>query len=178
VGRFDLAGETIMALSKIPTNMQSALVASDIPAGSVIQVQEASRTGSSVSTSAQTTYLYTNHSVSITPLFANSKIIIQVHGGSLFCASSDTRGYATIYRSVSGQSDVDLSAGANNGLVNAYAGSSNHMSTTSCGAVDSSLVNNTTPHIYKLYIAKNGTGTIYMDYDPSKVFMTAMEIAQ
>jgi hypothetical protein len=150
-----------------------------LPAGSVVQVQTASRLGtSSISTSTNTTYLYTNNSVSITPLFANSKIIIQVHGGNLFCGSSDTRGYATIYRSVSGQSDVDLSNASQMGLVNSYNGSSNHMSSVVCGAVDTSLVNNTTPHVYKLYIAKNGSGTIYFDYDKNTVYMTAMEIAQ
>jgi hypothetical protein len=150
-----------------------------LPAGSVVQVQTASRLGtSSISTSTNNSYLYTNDSVSITPLFANSKIIIQVHGGNLFCNSSDTRGYATIYRSVSGQSDVDLSNAAQMGLVNSYTGSSNRMSSVACGAVDSSLVNNTTPHIYKLYIAMNGSGTTYFDYDKNNIYMTAMEIAQ
>ena len=150
-----------------------------LPAGSVLQVQTASRLAtSSISTSTNATYLYTNNSVSITPLFANSKIIIQVHGGSVFCGSTATRGYVTIYRSVSGQSDVELANAAAFGLSNSYVGSSNHMSTSVCGAVDSSLVNNTTPHIYKLYFAMNGSGTIYFDYDKSNIYMTAMEIAQ
>jgi len=151
----------------------------NLPAGSVVQVQTASRLGtSSISISSNYSYLYTNNSVSITPLFANSKIIVQVHGGNLFCNASDIRGFATIYRSVSGQSDLEMSNGAQTGLVNSYMGSSNHMSSVVCGAVDSSLVNNTTPHIYKLYIAKNGSGTIYFDYDRNTVYMTAMEIAQ
>ena len=149
-----------------------------LPAGSVVQVQTASRLGtSSISISSNNSYLYTNNSVSITPLFANSKIIVQVHGGNLF-SPTDTRGFATIYRSVSGQSDLEMSNGAQMGLVNSYTGSSNHMASVVCGVVDSSLVNNTTPHIYKLYIAMNGSGTTYFDYDKNTVYMTAMEIAQ
>ena len=149
-----------------------------LPAGSVVQVQTASRLATSSITSTSTTYVYTNHSVSITPLFANSKIIVQVHGGTVFPANTATRGYVTMYRAVSGQSTIDLSNGAQFGLSNGYAGSSNHMSTAVCGAVDSSLANNTTPHIYQLYFAMNGTGTTYFDYDKNTIYMTAMEIAQ
>ena len=148
-----------------------------MPAGSVIQVQTASRLAtSSISTTANSSYVYTNNSVSITPLFATSKIIIQVHGGNIFCAGTGTRGFATIYRSVSGQSDVELSNGASRGLVSAYAGSSNYMFSVAAGAVDSSLVNNTTPHIYKLYFSMSGAGTTYFDYDKNTVYMTVMEI--
>ena len=155
-----------------------------LPAGSVVQVQSSSKLSTqtgvgSIAVSASSTYISTDNEVSITPKFANSKIIVQVHGGSFFAATPDTRGYVTIFRFVSGQANVDLANGAGFGLTNHYNDSANHMSPTMCGAVDSSLVDTVTPHIYKLYMARNGpSGTIYFGYDPSNVYMTAMEIAQ
>lgn len=152
--------------------------------GHVVQVQSSSKLSTqtgvgAIAVSASNTYISTDNEVSITPKFANSKIIVQVHGGSLFAATTDTRGYVTIFRFVSGQANVDLANGAGMGLTNHYNDSANHMSPTMCGAVDSSLVDTVTPHIYKLYMARNGpSGTIYFGYDPSNVYMTAMEIAQ
>ena len=151
--------------------------------GHVVQVQSSSKlstqTGVGAISSTSGAYISTDNEVSITPKFANSKIIVQVHGGSFFAATTDTRGYVTIFRFVSGQANVDLANGASMGLTNHYNGSSNHMSPTMCGAVDSSLVDTVTPHIYKLYMARNGpSGTIYFGYDQSNVYMTAMEIAQ
>ena len=63
-----------MALSKIPTNMQSPLVSSNMPAGSVIQVVNGT-TSTSVSTTS-TTYADTGLTATITPSSTSSKILV------------------------------------------------------------------------------------------------------
>jgi hypothetical protein len=91
-----MAGETIMALSKIPTNMQSALVASDIPAitagmqpdGSVVQIvntvwnNNAGASVQGISASASSVEI-TDLRTTFTPKLAGSHFLVQcnvMHG--------------------------------------------------------------------------------------------------
>ena len=63
-----------MALSTIPNNMQAAMTTTEMPAGTTIQTVQAVKTD--VYSSASTSFVTTGLEVTITPLFANSKILI------------------------------------------------------------------------------------------------------
>jgi len=97
-----------MALSKIPTNMQSSLVANDMPAGfparsdmpdgSVIQTVDHRSTGNVNSDS--TTFIDTNVNISITTTRANSKLL---YLGQLGINCSSARyGFFRLIRRISG----------------------------------------------------------------------------
>ena len=65
-----------MALSKIPTNMQSPLVANDMPSGSVLQVQQSIMDTYS-HYSGGSYYALSTMNTNITPRSASSKILIR-----------------------------------------------------------------------------------------------------
>ena len=63
-----------MALSTIPNNMQAAVTTAEMPAGTTIQTVQYVKTD--LYSSASTTFVTTGLEVTITPQFANSKILI------------------------------------------------------------------------------------------------------
>lgn len=90
-----------MALSKIPTNMQSALVAGDMPAGSVIQVEyhmHGSQETYSINGGAGGAY--SSVQKIITPRFANSKILVLINLDGVTWTSDGSYGHFRVERSV------------------------------------------------------------------------------
>ena len=67
-----------MALSKIPANMQSALVASDMPVGSVLNVTQEAYTGTTSIASSQAAQYIEIMSQTVTPKASGSQFLIQI----------------------------------------------------------------------------------------------------
>jgi len=96
-----------MALSKIPTNMQSPLVANDMPAGTVLQVQQ-NIMDTYAHYSGGTYYHLTDMTTNITPRSASSKILIR------FQVSLGYTGryhITKLFRAIDGGTDVQIGHG-------------------------------------------------------------------
>ena len=125
-------------------------------------------------TSTSTSFLDTGFGVTITPKFANSKILINV------CAT----GYSSshyVYLDISRNGTTFLSGGNGNGLTGPSGYYTAYWQTHTTFAVDSP--NTTSAVTYDLY-ARTGGGTLTVGPHttsaafPNGVYMTATEIAQ
>ena len=146
-----------------------------MPSGHVIQVQYTTTT--STITTASGSLGASGHIVSITPKFANSKLIISLTGGeqTYSGASGLTVGIVHYYRQLTGGSYADLSGqvselalGGGDGSGYGHVHSSEFVDTT----------HNTTSAInYQTYI-KTSANTYYYNYTASNVTLKVMEIKQ
>jgi len=143
--------------------------AASMPAGSVIQTV----TGfynSNFSTSSAT-YVSTGASITITPQFASSKIMIMVLGGMFNTDASGKQGFLTLYRN----NTTNLGS-ATSGITQFYTGSGGNMqSDATFGYVDSPSTTSST--IYTVYM-KTNTNSMTYNNDLNAVSLVAMEIAQ
>ena len=96
-----------MALSTIPNNMQADLTANNMPAGTVLQVQQ-SIMDSYSHFSGGTYYALSGMNTNITPRSASSKILVRLQVSLGFTG----RYHITkMFRSISGGSDVQIGHG-------------------------------------------------------------------
>jgi hypothetical protein len=165
-----------MALSKIPTNMQSplVLVSSDMPAGTVVQIVDA--TGNTpTNLTANDTWAATNATVSITPKFTNSKIYLSHTAGGL----TDTGGgYGDrgirIQRAISGGATSLIYSSQRYGYTQ-----TNSWVPINWAVIDVDAGYNTTSQLtYSIEIYKGGTGGNARHCDDATWTFVAMEIAQ
>ena len=158
-----------MALSKIPTNMQSPLVSSNMPAGSVIQVVNGT-TSTSVS-STSTTYADTGLTATITPSSTSSKILVQANVPDAHNAASVSLLYLNLVRGSTQiiefvrHGDHD---GTSDSLVT-YGGSTSYL--------DSPSTTSATTYKVQFKVHSNG-GTQHVFLNSSTGTITLMEIAQ
>ena len=96
-----------MALSKIPTNMQSPLVASNLPAGAVLQVKQGLMDGYLHSSGGAYINL-SDMNVTITPTSANSKMLCSMQ---ITISATDRYHITKLFRSIGGGSDVQVAKG-------------------------------------------------------------------
>ena len=145
-----------------------------MPAGHVIQMQSTTTTSSITVTATSLTA--GGHIVSITPKFANSKILITITGGEqTYSGTGVITGVTHLYRQLTGGSYADLSGqlceqsmGGNDSSDYGHSHSSEFIDTT----------HNTTNAInYQPYI-KTNSGTYYYNYTPTVITLRVMEIAQ
>lgn len=96
-----------MALSKIPTNMQSPLVASNMPAGSVLQVKQGLMDGYLHSSGGSYVNL-SDLNVTITPTSASSKMLCTMQ---LSISATDRYHITRLMRTIGGGSEVQIAKG-------------------------------------------------------------------
>jgi hypothetical protein len=143
------------------------LTSTAMPAGSVLQVVNA--TYSTAASTTSTSFVTTGFSVSITPKFVTSKVLVIVNGGGGLAASSNVSMYCTIYRASTNLGDATY------GLSRLYAGSSSVMSPHSMSVLDSPATTSSTT--YTCYYKAVGGTVDFMAADRGVISFIAMEIA-
>ena len=141
-----------------------------MPAGHIIQVVE-NTTSSTISTTS-TSLGATGHIVSITPKFANSKLIISLFGGEQSYSGSEIIvGHINLYRQLTGGSYTDI------GQICENTTSGNIYGMTHGSELVDTSHNTTSAINYQPYI-KTGSGkTYYYNYQLACV-LKVMEVAQ
>ena len=145
-----------------------------MPAGHIIQVKENAIT-TQISTTS-TSLGASGHTLSITPKFASSKILITVTGGEqTYGGSGVITGIVHLYRQLTGGSYADLSGQ----LVEQSMGGSDSSDYGHSHSLEfTDTTHNTTSAInYQPYI-KTNTGTYFYNYSPSVLTLRVMEIKQ
>ena len=160
-----VAGSTITGSQSIPK--------STLPTGSVLQVVQSNST-TIYSTTSATYQAATNHTVTITPTSASSKILI-LHQGMVNSLVNQVWCWATIYRNAA----TNLYAGgAGDGAAGGMyvSGSPDYHSAMTFSVIDSPAT--TSAVTYTVYFRNSSPGsTIRYNADGWKLYMIAMEIA-
>ena len=147
------------------------LASAAMPAGSVLQV--VTSTNSTQTSTTNSSYQASSLTVTITPKFANSKILINVSSTCTNTNSSQQSWY-TIYRNGA----TNLGGGASNGLsVNQPQLTAGYYVWTplSINYLDSPSTTSATS--YTLYLAATGGSTAYVNWSNFLSTITAQEIA-
>lgn len=150
-------------------------------AGGLVQVVNSDPTVAwpSRTATSSTSYIKTDYSLTITPKYANSKIILTADFS--YGIPVNFYGYINVYRNISGGSSTALGDGASG--VKAF-GSRVYWGNVSFEYVDTP--NTTSPITYEIWLKTNdGTGTCYLGWagnggytGHNQVFMCAKEIKQ
>lgn len=164
---------TTLYVDNIAPNLQSKISAPNLtlPTGSVIQVQHFDYTGSEFNTSS-TSDVATPITVSITPKFSNSKILVMCETNLRKNAQQEAGGsYCHLYRGTTKirnlwQNVYGLTPGGNIGIFGHWSG---HYY---------DAPNTTSQVTYTLYVAAYNGHNIIVGDGSSGGQMTAMEIAQ
>lgn len=154
-----------------------------VPSGSVLQVQSTNLT--SAFTTASTSWIdLTGMSISITPISATSKILVNVC--LCFIGDSNTQGYCRIVRDSTAIGIGDANGGRVRFSLNNYILQQNEVRTSTLLFLDSP--GTTSALTYKLQIQSQGTGTVYVNRSTTWAdnqtsgtgisTLTVMEIAQ
>ena len=142
--------------------------------GSVLQVVNSTigGSGTEVNTTSNS-FSSTGHSASITPSSASSKILILTNG----TIYNSTAGFCvlTMYRSIGGGANIEVTTGQAYGYSFTYGGSSDHASPSSCAHLDSPAT--TSECVYTVYFRNHGGGTSYYNLNGSRSNITLLEIA-
>jgi len=134
---------------------------------SVIQV--VSNTSATNTSTTSTSYVTTGISVSITPKFSNSKILVTMTGGQ--CDYSATQAIFTIYRN-----STDLALNSYGFACFYNSGTPENQAPLSGQFLDSPATTSSTT--YTIYFKRGaGSGTIYIGTNGNSVTISAMEIA-
>ena len=142
--------------------------------GHVIQIQNVTHNGASNSTTS-TSFVDTGLSLSITPNFATSKIVVMVHQVASMQGSSRTR---CDFRCIESNSSTEVYRMDYHGTDSAVTNTQRNLSGS--GVFQCSNTNQLTfkTQIQKANSTSNESGNIYYDwYTQSKLTMIAMEIA-
>ena len=160
-----------LAVGGLPDGTVDRDTLATVAKGSVLQIQNTTIPNTNITTSSNSWSEFTSCNVAITPKAANSKIFIQVHGGSHYLPAVTTFGYVTIYRDSTNIGDADY------GLEAIYSSGTNYVLVGhSLSAIDEP--NTTSEVTYKIY-GKTASGTYQFQYaDRPHITLTAMEIAQ
>ena len=140
------------------------------PAGTIVQVVSSTNLTSALTTTNSTPQ-ETNHSVSITPQFSDSDIIIKLHtvGGQ----TTAGRSYKLrLNRTIAGGSDTNVS-----GFHLGDTSAGTHLTSISMLFTDTT-VSSTDARVYRTLYGTDGVGTAYYNYQnaQSKSVLMAMEI--
>jgi hypothetical protein len=193
MGNLVLNGATSGSTTVVPTDATTAtltlpastgtlLSTANPQSGGVIQTQATNLFGNGAyfSTTTAGTYQATGHSVTITPKFSTSKILI-LCSGSLWSASSGA--YLTIYRN---STDLSQTGGGNNAALAIIYRSDGGSSATLASAGNVNFLDSpatTSALTYQVYIQSQTAGqTVYWGADPAwlnkyNISLTVMEIA-
>ena len=156
----------------IPTG--KTLKSTDTPivgAGNVIQVLQVENPNTSVGT-ASTSFTATGHTISITPKFSSSKILVTLTGGQVTYSSVDKL-RVRFYRSIGGSGYSDIT-----GDIERISMNSTYDFGHSASYLDSPST--TSAVTYQPYFRSANGNNIYYDYSDvdTNAMLTVMEIAQ
>jgi hypothetical protein len=147
------------------------LASSSMPTGSVLQVLQ--NTTSTPTSTASTVFVTTGFSLSITPKFTTSKILITVNGGSIYASITGASAmYSTIYRGATNLGNATYGLERFSTPGGEYSLAPHSMSILDSPATTASTT-------YTCYF-KNGGSAATVDFsstDRGVVAMTIMEIA-
>lgn len=168
----DTAGRLKMADAFVnAAKLASGAARANFGAGAVLQVVQASSTTPYTTTS--NAFQATNHSVTITPSSATSKILV-IHQGMVNGLSGSLWCWATMYRNGS----VNLYAG---GAADAAGGNYTNSSPDAHSAITMATLDSpatTSPVTYTVYFKNNtGSGSVRYNADGWKLYTIALEIA-
>lgn len=138
----------------------------NLPAGSVLQTVSTTTNSSFVSSSSSLTD--TGFTLSITPKFSTSKILVRIIGGNIQSTSANAQPYFTIYRGAT-------QLYGNRGLQQSWNQAGGFSAPLSMETLDSPATTSSTA--YKLYMAVNSVATGINYYDSAYLTITLMEIA-
>lgn len=158
----DEAG-TVLTTAGVPT--------SALPAGTVLQVQNASYTSYNYNNTNSTSYIYTGLYVQITPSSATSKILLLFHVGMSLATSAGAGCILAIARN----SSILNNGGSNFGGTYMSSGAANLFSSSHQTYLDSP--NTTSTIAYRLYGRSSNGNVVYLTYQGSNVNLTAIEVA-
>ena len=134
----------------------------------VLQVVQATTTGSS--TTSSTSFVNTNLTATITPLFSTSKMLVIVSGGDFDTQTNGRQGWATIYRN-----STNIGNGST-GISDWYNAGARQIGAISMILLDSPATTSSTT--YSLYVRSDGSGSIICNGQQGIQSITVMEIAQ
>jgi len=140
--------------------------------GGVLQVVNSTITNAEVNTTS-TSFSSTGHNASITPSSTSSKILI-LTSGAIY---NSTSGFCvlTMYRSIGGGANIEITTGNTFGYGFTYSGSSDHASPSSCAHLDSPAT--TSECVYTVYFRSHTGGTSYYGINGARSNITLLEIA-
>ena len=132
-----------------------------LPAGAVLQkIVTQSNTNQAINS---TSYVgVTSLTVSITPKFANSRLLVTVYVPAAYLAATARHLYWSVYRDVAGGGYTNIGLGGvkGMGLFSGNTGGGNQWVGLSGLVEDTGRGNNTSVHNYRLYIKNNSAGQI------------------
>jgi hypothetical protein len=147
----------------------TSVPSSALPAGSVLQVVQATVTGGTVFSG--TAYKATNLTSSITPKFATSKILITITGGDWDIQNGGYQTFGTIYRN-----STNLGSGSNLSFTDCYTASTRSIFPVILQYLDSPATTSSTT--YTLYFnSGGGSNVVQYNTQGSTGVITLMEIA-
>ena len=161
-----------MAISLIPaaTALSGQVPAANAPSGSVIQTVNYFTVGSGASSSSGTTAVSTGYSVTITPKYSTSKILVTANSSGGAAASGSV--YFTLYRNstnlANGTTPSAFCAIRNN------ASGSAPFSPVSMTVLDSPSTTSATT--YTVYFFSNAGNTVYFGWPQSDLNTCAVNI--
>jgi hypothetical protein len=148
----------------------SATGLSSPQSGSVLQVVQA--TTSSIITSNSTSFVSSGLSLSITPKFATSKILVMLTGGGAYTGAAGASYYGTIYRN---STDLGFSV---YGLERLYAGAATAILAPHSATVYDSPATTSATTYTAYYKSSSGGATVNFSYNDGGITtLIAMEIA-
>jgi hypothetical protein len=151
-----------MAATKLTGQVPDA----NAPSGSVIQVVQGTTTTATSTTSS--VFVATNLTATITPLFSNSKILVQITG-PIDSATANSQANGTIFRN----SVTNLGGAA--GFTNVFSNAGRLIGSLAMTFLDSPST--TTATTYTVYINGSAGATIIFPQGTNLATITLMEIA-
>ena len=166
-----------MALTKLNNQSLTAVTSAGIPirSGNVLQALNTNFKTQTTETSTSTPSA-TGLTQSITPLFANSKLLVQIHANGVYNSVTSGGVHLFLYRDGSAVTLVS-GEGVAGRFAHSQAYNTGGQSVTSAAfskVVDSGSTSATT---FQLYISCAGSGTAYINVNQATSSMTVMEIA-
>ena len=138
-------------------------------AGQVLQVVQG--TTSSVTSTTSTTYVVTNLTATITPKFANSKILVSLASSATQTTVGQTSNI-TVYRNGS----VNIATGSLGLTAYENSGVTGYSWVSACGAIFDSPAT-TSATTYTVYVRAGSGGTAYANWGAMNNTLTLTEIA-
>ena len=167
-----MAVSTLYVNNILPKD-STKIIAPDLqlPAGSVVQVVHGTGATDPETSTTSTTYVPTGTYASITPKYANSKIIIQVTGGMMYMPTAGSTMSVTIYRN-----GAAFITKPSDSLTLVYVNAASTQIPTAFSCVDTP--NTLASTEYKVYFKSSGPAVQFNNHAFQCALITLTEIAQ
>jgi len=144
-------------------NIVGATTAANVklPAGSVLQ-KVVTQSNSNQGINSTSFVAVTSLTASITPKFANSRLVVTVHLPAIYFQATARHLYWTVYRDVAGggYANIGLGSGKGVGLSSANTGGGNNWAGQSGLIEDTGRASNTSVYNYRVYVKNSSQGGV------------------